>query len=187
MLAACVQQYPGAVSLCQGVLSNSSRLLPGAVSLCQVQLEALWPAVHARRGAWVAPPHACAQRPHVTTRLSARLPRRSGRATIFRLLMSQLQVIRLLARSYAGAPPCPCVLRALFFLAWAFRFSLGPGRRRGSARFRLRGAAISRKAQNQENGHREANTPENGGTRKTITWFRKANQNSLGIRITVKP
>ena len=80
------------------------------------------------------------QRPHVTTRLSARLPRRSGCATIFRLLMSQLQAIRLLARSYAGAPSCPCVLRGLFLLAWAFRLSLGPGRRRGSARFPLRGA-----------------------------------------------
>ena len=76
----------------------------------------------------------------VTPRLSAQLPRRSRCATLFHLLMPQVEVIRLLARPYTGAPPCPCVLRELFLLAWAFRLSLGPGRRRGSARFPRRGA-----------------------------------------------
>ena len=55
-----MHQNPGAVSLHQGVVSVSSRRFPGAVSLYHVQLEALWPAVHAGCGAWVAPPHACA-------------------------------------------------------------------------------------------------------------------------------
>ena len=45
--------------------------------------------------------------PHVVVDLSARLFKRGMYATIFRLLMYQLQGIRLLAWSYAGAPPRP--------------------------------------------------------------------------------
>ena len=57
------------------------------------------------------------QRPHGVANLSARLVQRSGYAMNFRLLMYQLHAIRLLARSYAGAPSRPYELWELLLLA----------------------------------------------------------------------
>ena len=73
------------------------------------------------------------QRPHVVALLSARVIQRSGCATNFRLLMYQLHAIRLLARSYAGAPTRPHELWRQLLFARALRLSLGSGWRRGSA------------------------------------------------------
>ena len=80
------------------------------------------------------------QRPLIDINLSARLVQRSGYATNFRLLMYQLQAIRLLTRSNTGAPSRPHALWGLLLFAWALRLSLGPGWRRGSACFPWRQA-----------------------------------------------